>query len=120
MRWRWAWSITGRKPLLESSKIRRNGTSAQEDMLADSIRFFFRVRCTAWRAACTRCSSRRREPVRAGRASAEEGSEVAVDFQAAGLAAAGEARFEKKLTALSAQLSGLSFLFLPLPGKLPS
>jgi len=41
---------------------------------------------------------------------------VAVDFQAAGLAAVGEARFEKKLSALSSQLSGQP-LIPPLAGQ---
>src|SRR5579864_2059420 len=96
MPWRWAWSITGLRRSPASSKIRRNGTSDQEDMSAGSIRFSFRVRCTAWRATCTRCSSRHREPVRADLGLAEEASAEVEDFQAEDLAAVGAARFNQK------------------------
>src|ERR1051326_667568 len=96
MPWRWAWSITGLRHSPASSKTPRDGTSDQEDMSAGLIRFSFRIRCTAWRGACTRVLSPRREPVRADLGLAEEASEAAEVSRAADLAAEGEARFDQK------------------------
>src|ERR1035438_8953422 len=70
-RWRWEWSITGRRRLPESSKIRPDGTWGREASTADSIRFSFRVRCIAWPAICTRFLCQRRGQVRAAPALVE-------------------------------------------------
>ena len=72
-----------------------------------SIRFSFRVRCTAWRPICTRSSCRPRARVRAVRASVEVAA-VAADSPAADLAAVAEARFRLgDMPTLAAIVTGL-------------
>src|SRR5271165_5073842 len=63
----------------------------------DSIPFYFRRRCTAWRPICTRCSYQRRGqalPDRDGEA-VVAASAVAEDFPAAASAAAAVARSKR-------------------------
>src|ERR1039458_1342303 len=94
MRWLWVWSITGRRRLPGSSKIRRSGTWARAAMWEDSIRSSFRVPCTAWRPICTKSSFLPRVRVRADLDLVEEDSVVEAASPVEVLAAAAEARFE--------------------------
>src|ERR1700688_4888285 len=95
MPWRWEWNITGRRHSRASSKIRLRGMWGRHtDMEWDSIRYFFLLRCTAWRRICMRCLCRRRGQARRDRVSAAaEGLAAVVDSQAADLAAAAAAAF---------------------------